>query len=154
MQHNPQGYRGRAVSVRRDPRVLRVLCQGGSTTYGWTVDRAVETYPAQLEEVLSESLPSGYSDVEVINAGLPWGTTAELLNHYHFKSHYYQPDAVIVHTGLNDAQAFYMEHYHPDYSHWRRQMGDGLALPAETRWLLGSRAFSALRSRPGGPAPR
>lgn len=77
--------------------------------------------------------------MEVINAGLPWGTSAELLTHYHFKFHYYRPDWVVIHTGLNDAQAFDSPYYQPDYDHWRRHMPVPAALPKFTRWLTQSR---------------
>jgi lysophospholipase L1-like esterase len=140
-QHNEQGYRGRAVPMRRTPGVLRVLCLGGSTTYGWGVARPEETFPARLEEALARRRPGGPA-VEVINAGLPWGTSAELLTHYCFKFHYYKPDLVIVDTGGNDALPLLQTFYQPDYSHTRQQMPDPKPLPSGTRWLLHSRLAS------------
>ncbi len=139
IQHNPHGYRGALVEVARRENTLRILCLGGSTTYSWRVERPDQAYPAQLERVLAASPPGNYRDVEVINAGLPWGTSAELLTHYHFKYHYYKPDWVVIHTGLNDAQAFDAPFYQPDYDHWRRHMPVPAALPKFTRWLTQSR---------------
>ena len=138
-QHDEHGYRGGRVPLEKEPGTLRVVCLGGSTTYGWGVQRPGETYPAQLQELLAADPPSGYERVEVINGGLPWGTSAELLNHYHFKYHYYRPDVVIVHQAVNDAQAFDMEAYQPDYAHWRQHMQSPLVLPPATRWLAKSR---------------
>lgn len=122
IQHNAQGYRGKAVSMRRAPGVLRVLFLGGSTVYGWGVSHPEETYPAQMEKTLNENLPAGIKGIEVINAGVPFATTAEMFTHYHFKFHYYQPDLVVLEAGGNDGIAFDSEFYHPDYSHWRQPL--------------------------------
>lgn len=136
--HNADGYRGKAVTLDKREGVLRVLCLGGSTTYGWTVARPEEAYPAVLEDILRTNLPPGYSDVEVINAGLPWGTSAEILTHYHFKFHYYRPDLVIVNTGGNDAEGYTFPYYHPDNSNWRQPLVNLRSMPKNWRWLARS----------------
>jgi len=141
-QHNADGYRGKAVTLERRPGVLRVLCLGGSTTYGWTVPYPNQTYPAVLEELLRTKLPAGYTAVEVINGGLPYGTSAEILTHYHFKYHYYRPDIVIINEGGNDAQGYTMPYYHPDNSNWRQAMINLRPLPKHARWLANSRFLS------------
>jgi lysophospholipase L1-like esterase len=144
-QHNGQGYRGRPVTIERTPGVTRILCMGGSTTYGWGVALPDEAYPALLEKELNElneNRPEGATRVEVINAGVPSGTSAELLTHYQFKFHYYRPDLVIVHTGINDAIAMHAKYYHPDYSNCRRQVQLPEPLPPFGRCLLRSRLFS------------
>ena len=79
-QHNAHGYRGELVPVKKVPGSLRVVCLGGSTTYGWAVRDPDATYPAQLQRLLAADLPAGFRRVEVINAGLAWGTSAELVN--------------------------------------------------------------------------
>jgi len=144
IDHNLSGYRGRPVPLKRSPGTARVLCLGGSTTYCWRVETADQAYPARLQELLEARLPTGWSNIEVINAGIPFGTSAELLTHYHFKFHYFRPDVVIIHTGGNDALAAGRGHYHPDYSHWRRP----LALPdpwaPAGRRLLQSRLASLI----------
>ncbi|MBI3735066.1 hypothetical protein HY256_00945, partial [Candidatus Sumerlaeota bacterium] len=101
--HNRYGFRGPEVAVKRSPGIARILFLGGSTTYGPAV-AADQTYPAQVQSLLKEQLGSKYTDIEVINGGLPFGTTAELLTHYHFKYHYYRPDIVVINAGGNDAQ--------------------------------------------------
>jgi lysophospholipase L1-like esterase len=144
LQHNNQGYRGNPVTFQRLPGIKRILFLGGSTTYGWRIGRADQTYPAYLEHLINKALlPSG-EKVEIINAGLPWGTTAELLTHYHFKFHYYQPDLVIINPGGNDAESFDFAHYHPDYSHWRRPMTVPSVLPFYGRLVLKSRAVTLM----------
>lgn len=142
--HNEQGYRGKAVPLERSPGVARILALGGSTTYGWGVRRWQEAYPAQLEALLNERLPAPFEGAEVINAGLPYGSTAELLTHYHFKFHYYRPDVVIVNTGGNDGDAMRRPLYQPDYGHWRRTPCLPSPLPVYTRWLMRSRVVSLM----------
>jgi len=141
-QHNEQGYRGPAVPMRRKPNTVRVLCMGGSTTYGWLVEKADETWPAHLQRLLEAQKPAGCGAVEVINAGLPQGTTAEIYTHYAFKFHYYQPDLVILNTGGNDALPVNGPVYQPDYSHWRRQLHNVEPLPPQSRWMMHSRLLS------------
>ncbi|MCE9616101.1 MAG: hypothetical protein K8T26_17655 [Lentisphaerae bacterium] len=120
--HNEMGFRGRAVPVARTPGVARVLCLGGSTTYGEGVDAPESAYPGQMEQILNANLPPGYERVEVINGGLNWGTTAEALCHYHFKYHYFRPDVVVLNVGGNDAAPLAYPYYQPDYSHWRKPL--------------------------------
>jgi lysophospholipase L1-like esterase len=144
VQHNEQGYRGDAVPPARIPGVGRVLCLGGSTTYGWGVARPDEAYPARLQQFLEAAKPPGVPGVEVINAGLPFGTTAEMLTHYHFKFHYYRPDLVILEAGGNDAAAVCRPNYQPDYSHWRRNLREPRPLPEPGRTILRSRLASLM----------
>ena len=148
LQHNEHGYRGPAVPLRRTPAKLRILFLGGSTTYGTGVGDPEKTYPAQLGQILEQQSLEGMSGVEVINGGLIWGTTAEIMTHYLFKYRYYRPDIVVVHTGANDAQATAQgANYHPDYSHWRQQLPELRMLPPKVRWLMRSRTFALLAIR-------
>jgi len=144
LQHNSQGYRGQAFPLKKKPGVVRILCMGGSTTYGWGVPQGNQTYSAYLQEFLSANLPAGVKGVEVINAGIPGGTTAEILTHYHFKFHYYKPDLVILNPGGNDARTLYVPYYHPDYSHTRKQMVLPRPLPPLGRHLMKSRLLSLM----------
>lgn len=142
VQHNQQGYRGKATTPERRPGVARVLCLGGSTTYGWTVDKPEESYPARMEELLRQRKPADVVDVEVINGGLPLGTSAESLTHYQFKYHYYHPDVIVLEAGGNDALGYELPNYQPDYGHWRNAMRAVQPLPRYSRWLMHSRAVA------------
>lgn len=148
--HNAQGYRGRAVPMERRPSVARVLCLGGSTTYGSGTRDADSAYPAQLEQILNATPLAGFTGAEVINGGLPAGTSAELLTHYHFKFHYFRPDVVVINTGGNDIGAIFGwggahdpsaegVYYQPDYSTWRHPLQVPQPLPGLGRTLLRSR---------------
>ncbi len=142
IQHNVHGYRGRLVPLRKAAGVIRILALGGSTTYGWSTPNPDETWPAWLEKLLKPHLPPGATGVEVINGGLPWGTSAELLTHYQFKYRYYKPDIVVINTGGNDAEALIFNYYQPDYSHQRQPMAVMPTLPALGRLMAQSSLLS------------
>ena len=144
MQHNEDGYRGKWVPLQRSQGKPRILFLGGSTTYGSAIKDPAKTYPAQIRDLLKNQRPEGVEDIEVINAGLTWGTSAELLTHYQFKYRYYRPDLVVIHTGLNDAQANVSGFYHPDYSHWRHQMLNLGPLRPRAKWLMYSHTASLI----------
>ena len=81
--------------------------------------------------------------MEVINAGVPWGTSAEILTHYLFKFRYYKPDLVVINTGGNDAHAHFLgASYQPDYAHFRKTMKDVGIIRKPFRYLFLSRFFS------------
>ena len=101
LTHNSKGFRGIDVSVHRNGK-YRILCIGGSTTYGTGVKDDKHTYPAFLQEILEEKYGM---QVEVINAGLEAATSFEELSAYLFKYRYFKPDLVIIHSGGNDALA-------------------------------------------------
>jgi lysophospholipase L1-like esterase len=139
LSHNAHGYRGKALPQARTPRVARILFLGGSTTYGWSVNDSEQTYPAHIEHLLNAHLPDGFDSVEALNAGIPWGTTAEMLTHYHFKFHFYNPDLVVLNPGGNDAQGLIAPYYHPDSSNWRQPLIPAQPAAPRARRLLQSR---------------
>lgn len=147
IQHNQDGYRGPAIPRGRSSGKLRVLFLGGSTTYGMGVERPEEAYPAVVGQILEQRLEDRFDGVEVINGGVMFGTTAEIMTHYLFKYRYYRPDIIVINTGGNDAMGSAMKTYHPDYSHWRKPLPMALALSPSVRWIMHSRtlAFIAIR---------
>ncbi len=153
LQNNAHGYRGPLVPLERTAGRLRILFMGGSTTYGWTVARPEQAYPAQVGALLEQmrgrgELPAEVAGVEVINAGLMHGTSAEIATHFLFKYRYYEPDILVINSGGNDAQGSAMvPGYLPDYSHWRRSLPGVRPLPRRARWILRSRlvAFVSIR---------
>lgn len=152
--HNSQGYRGKAVSMLKPHGVARVLCLGGSTTYGTGVDRPETAYPAVMEELLNEELPPGYESVEVINGGLPYATTAEIVAQYHFKFQYFSPDVVVINTGGNDAhyQRRDRRWYQPDYTHVRQSFAAAAPLSPLGRTMLSSNMGALFLTRLYGDA--
>jgi lysophospholipase L1-like esterase len=114
--YNSLGYRSIEES-EINVNSKRIFALGGSTTnvYPYVKDNSkIWTY--LVETTLNENKPFNY---HVINAGLPYGTTAELLSHYIFKGKYTNPDYVIYHGGGNDMMPLFFQNYQTDYSHVR-----------------------------------
>ena len=121
-QTNNLGYRNKEdFNFTKDARVFRIVALGGSTTYGYLLDGPEDAWPSQLEKMLNDALPenSEIDRIEVINGGLNYATSAELLLHYLFRDRYLDPDIVIIHTGGNDAKLLLFKDYNPDYSFFR-----------------------------------
>lgn len=120
-QHCADGYRGEQVLLKKEAGTLRILCLGGSTTYGSAVPYSEQTYPAHLQNMLNANISAlPFSKVEVINGGTEAATSAEELAYYHFKFRYYNPDIIVLHTGGNDGLTGPKDpRYQPDHSHFR-----------------------------------
>lgn len=144
VQHNAQGYRGDSVPLVRSPDSLRILFMGGSTTYGEAVQHPHDSYPAQFGVRLAADARFGHKKIEIINAGVRWGTTAEILNHYLLKFRYYRPDIVVLNPGGNDPAAYASAPYHPDYSNWRKAPDTLKPLRGAGQWLVRSRFLGAV----------
>ena len=112
-QHNSLGFRSSELSAEKG--CCRIVCMGGSTTYSWSEKDVAYTYPSQLERLLEQS----GGNVDVINAGLPMGTSAEALATLQFRVLPLEPDLVILHLGLNDIHPTLLPDYKADYSHDR-----------------------------------
>lgn len=137
LQNNSLGYRNPEFSLQKDSNTLRILALGGSTTYGFLNKDPRSTWPAILEVQLNKALDQ---PVEVINAGLNYGTSAELLASYTFRHRYLEADWVLYHGGGNDAAPVVFPNYDPEYTHFRAG-GKALTLRPLERVLLRSFVF-------------
>lgn len=99
---NQLGYRGPEISLPKPPGVFRIVALGNSTTWGSGLE-AAETYPMQLQTILREQY--GYTQVEVVNAGIPGGTTWYSLVDLAFRVLEIQPNLVIVYQANLDLGA-------------------------------------------------
>jgi lysophospholipase L1-like esterase len=111
LQTNSQGYRGPEIKEKASR--LRILVLGGSTTWSPGVKDPNKTWVAQFEKLFPKN------SIEVINAGLGYATSAELLARYMFKDRYLKPDVVIFHEGVNDIFPMWYPNYNPEYTHFR-----------------------------------
>lgn len=98
--HNRMGYRGPEIEVPKPAGIFRIVALGGSTTYSSSTS-AEESYPAQLQDILRDS-PYNYSNVEVVNAGVPGYTSWDTLVNYVLRVTELDPDMVIIYDGIND----------------------------------------------------
>ena len=114
---NAQGFRSREFYGSKKPGSVRIVCVGGSTTYG-VRNPYEESYPFLLEQALRKRLPE--QDIEVINAGLISATSAETLHRILFKVIPLEPDIVIVYHGFNDLVPRIADDFKNDYSHFRK----------------------------------
>ena len=133
--HNSLGFRGKETTVEKPEGVYRILCVGGSTTYGTGCTKDELAYPAQLEAMLAEKAPG--QKYEVINCGVSgYGTTENLIN-IQLRLLELQPDAIIVYHAANDARPIQAKGFKPDYSHlrtsWRETEPNALDLTL-LRW--------------------
>ncbi len=97
--HNSLGYRGPEFEIPKPKDTFRIVTMGGSTTYS-TGTTADESYPAFLQSILRDEY--GYTNVEVINAGVTGYTTWEILAAYAFRVVELEPDMLIYYGAVND----------------------------------------------------
>ena len=145
-QHNADGYRNTYETfTQKSENEFRILCIGGSTTYGSGVKKPREAWPELLNKKFEVNKPQIMSSkkIVVINGGLAWGTSGELLTQYLFKHLYYKPDLIIVHTGGNDVGPLGMNNFSVDYSHWRsiEASGSSSLRPLEKMFIESSNYF-------------
>ena len=141
---NGQGYRGKEFFVEKPKDVYRIVCLGGSTTFGLGEPDETMTYPAQLEADLNRMLP-GSRHFEVINAGTPGWSSAESLINLHFRILDLSPDMIILYDGINDTFAMRKpEEGRSDYSTFRKMVSYHVPGAFARFWLRYSAACRLL----------
>ncbi len=101
--HNSLGYRNDEFPLEKPDGVYRIVALGGSSTYDVSIKDNSETFTAQLEKLLNEEY--GYTNVQVINAGVPGYNSWEILVNLEFRVLDLDPDLVIIYEGTNDVHA-------------------------------------------------
>jgi lysophospholipase L1-like esterase len=101
--HNSLGYRNDDFPLEKPSGVYRIVALGGSSTYDTGIGDNHKTFTAQLERILREEY--GYSNVQVINAGVPGYNSWEILVNLEFRVLDLDPDLVIIYEGTNDVHA-------------------------------------------------
>ena len=82
------GFRGEPTTIEKPDGIYRIMTIGSSTTYGFGVHPLL-TYPQQLKNELQDTY--GYTNVEVINAGVIGYTSYETLADFQFRLLEYSP---------------------------------------------------------------
>jgi lysophospholipase L1-like esterase len=99
--HNALGYRGAEIQLAKPQGTFRIVALGGSTTYS-TSTRAEDSYPAQLQQLLRDQY--GYSNAEVVNAGVAGYTSWDTFVNYALRVIELQPDLLMIYDGINDIE--------------------------------------------------
>ena len=132
--------RGRDVTKAKTPGVQRVLCCGGSSTFG--VNLPIEQSWPYLAE---RRLRGEGCAVELLNAGEPGYTIFQIkLLLEHFLLPDYQPDGVILYVGYNDSRLTRGPYSERDL--WRMwqaaRAGEGAWQTRFSQWMQRSRAYN------------
>jgi lysophospholipase L1-like esterase len=98
---NSRSMRYREIPAGRQPKTVRILALGDSTTFGWGVEQD-QTYPAQLEQLLQAKHPD--MSIEVIDGGVPGYTSFQGLYHFRKYAAAYEPDIVLFGYIVQDAR--------------------------------------------------
>ncbi|MBF0480981.1 MAG: SGNH/GDSL hydrolase family protein [Desulfovibrionaceae bacterium] len=101
-QFNSLGFRNAEFSKSKPNDVYRIICIGGSTTFGTDCGGNQYTYPALLQDIFKDKLGNCGKKIEVINAGVIGYHSMHSLIRFKNELINYSPDLIIVMDGLND----------------------------------------------------
>lgn len=112
---NSLGYRGPAITQPKPPGSYRIVALGGSTTYGGYLDSYELTWTHKLERLLADDY--GYSQVELVNAGVPAYSSFETAVNFMLRAQDLDPDMIIIYHATNDVRARLVDpaHYRGGY---------------------------------------
>ncbi len=135
-------FRSGKISVPKTPGIKRIVCMGGSSTWGRGVNQ-YETWPAFLNGMIR----ADGIDAEVVNAGVEGYTSFQILILMHYYMLQFSPDAVILYVGHND-----LAHSYGSYSDrelWEMTQGErgryGLVVTRAQKLLGRLRLYNAAR---------
>ncbi len=117
VSHNSLGFRGPNIEEQKPEGVYRILCLGGSSTYGHGPTSNATTWPGRLQTRLLEVMPE--RKIEVINGGCQGFTSYESLANYAFRGLALDPDLVIVYHAINDMRGALYDNVQSDNTHRR-----------------------------------
>ena len=99
---NENGYRGRNFEAKKPDGIIRIIIYGGSAAFDIMSTKG-EDWPHRVEGKLRES---GFSNVEVINAGIPGHTALESVGRLFTEGYAFEPDYVLIYNAWNDIKYF------------------------------------------------
>lgn len=115
--HNSMGFAGPETTWEKPADVYRIVCLGGSSTYGIGPSSTFKNWPVQLEQQLNAS---GLARrVEVINLGLQGYSTFESEINLALRGVELRPDLVVVYHTINDLRCALYPGVVRDNTHWR-----------------------------------
>jgi len=99
---NEKGYRGQNFEVKKPDGTIRIIIFGGSAVFD-IVSTKGEDWPHRVQGKLKEA---GFSNVEVINAGIIAHTALESVGRLFAEGYAFEPDYVLIYNAWNDIKYF------------------------------------------------
>ncbi|MFP5240389.1 MAG: SGNH/GDSL hydrolase family protein [Acidobacteriota bacterium] len=118
-RHNTQGFVGPECEIRKPLNTLRIICLGGSTTFGAGVETDRYSYPAILQQMFERTASPGGKRIETVNAGVFGYNSLHTYLQITTRLQLFDPDMYIIMDGLNDldaAQALHRKVYTREYT--------------------------------------
>ena len=100
---NERGYRRKNFAVPKLPGTTRIIFYGGSAVFNSKIWEEEKDWPHRVEEALKER---GFSQVEVINAGIPGHASFDSVGRLFAEGHLFDPDYVVLYNAWNDIKYF------------------------------------------------
>ena len=116
---NAFGFNDVEWEPARTEGLARILCMGGSTTEGGNAQGRTGAYPYLLEQTLERRCGR---DFEVLNAGMSYWTSAELLTAWFLLLQDLRPDVLVLSSGINDCEPRAWPGFRADYRHFRHPL--------------------------------
>lgn len=117
IQHNSLGFRGAETTWEKHEGVFRIVCLGGSSTYGFGPTSDATNWPTRLQGLLNQAPLT--RRVEVINLAAQGYSTFESLIQLALRGVSLEPDLVLVYHAINDMRCALYPGVVRDNSHWR-----------------------------------
>jgi lysophospholipase L1-like esterase len=115
--HNSFGLNGPETTYEKPAGVFRVVCLGGSSTYGIGPSSTFTNWPVILQQELN--LRGLAKPVEVLNLGLQGYSTFESQINLALRGVEFRPDLVLVYHTINDLRCALYPGVVRDNTHWR-----------------------------------
>ena len=145
--HSPQGFRG-STEFDTSGRNLRIVCLGGSSTYGTRVAES-HSFPSQLQMAMNETSEEG---VEVVNAGVAGYSTFNIIPLLSYRITELQPEICVFYVGFNDMwNALHFAGLNADNSHAQKAWE---APDMKSQFWRYSVLVDKIADRLGYPSPR
>jgi hypothetical protein len=139
ISHNSLGFRGPEITEEKPDGVFRIICLGGSSTYGHGPTSNETTWPYRLQTRLSKARPD--LEIQVINGGCQGYTSYESLANLAFRGLALEPDVVVVYHAINDMRGALYENIKSDNTHRR-----AVFKRIEKNWIDNSWTYLTLRA--------
>jgi lysophospholipase L1-like esterase len=117
VSHNSLGLNGPEATWEKPEGVYRIVCLGGSSTYGIGPSSTFTNWPVILQQELN--LRGLAKPVEVLNLGLQGYSTFESQINLALRGVEFRPDLVLVYHTINDMRCALYPGVVRDNTHWR-----------------------------------